>query len=299
MATYRNNATTPIGSTVTDASYRAWITQFKTALTSAGWTQSADTGQLNEATVTYPVAVSTFSGYHIYYLNDTLHASFPLYMKIQWGSGNALTRTQWKIQFGYATNGAGTFTGWTSPEFAMSFGGSTSVDTGSGTTGVCLASGGNGWGFFSFQYAASTTFANRPFFLVQRRFNTDGSLASSGDWCLLYQMTAVTGQSYMFSVERGTGNTWGGSNNFAFCMPVQQGQNNSTGGDTEVYRHYARMGPVRVAGAGCTYFLSEISTDATFALNVYGNTRTWLATGHGGMSYQNSNNNHCLAVLWE
>lgn len=299
MATYFNGATTAMPGTPTNASFQAWIAQFKTALLAGGWAQTSDTGQVDETTVLAPTVVSTWAGFHLYYLNDAYHATAPLIMKVTWGVGTAITRLSWKIQFGYATNGAGVFTGWSSAEFQLGLGSSGTYDTGSAVPGTFLASGGAGYGFFAAQYAVSATAANRPFFLLQRRPNPDGSIASGGDWSLLWSPTGAGPTiSGLFTAQRSTSLTL--ASNLYFCMPVA-GATLSTGGDTEVYQHYGRFGNLSAQTAGCasaTYMASEITTDATFNLNVYGSTRTWRATGRQGVSVTSSAS-HALAVVWE
>lgn len=290
MSTYWNTATAAVPTTLTNAAYQAWITEFKTALTATDWSRTSDTGQLDETTVTLPGALSTYSGYHVYYLNDSLHSTFPLYMKISWGIGSVANRLVWKFQFGYATNGAGAFTGWSSSEYIY-------ADTGSGSTGSCMASSATGFRFFSFNYGQGTTASTTNFFIVHRRFSS-GSAASSGDWGIILRDRAGYGVNITYGFERSTGRVLSLGKNI--CMPIGDATA-SSGSELELYRHFNRTGSLSGTGGSCTYFLSEVPTGTTFTANVYGVSHTWLATGLTGLSASASINvqQHSLAVVWE
>jgi hypothetical protein len=93
----------------------------------AGWVQTADTGQINYSTST--------SGYQIWGLNDTLQATHPWYLKITYnGGGNPF----FTFQLGTATDGAGNFTG---TQISTVF--SLSLNTGTGVFQRCYFSGAN------------------------------------------------------------------------------------------------------------------------------------------------------------
>ena len=65
----------------------------------AGWVQTADTGQINMST--------SMSGYQIWRLNDSLQSTAPWFMRITYGAVGAA----FNFQFGQATDGAGNLTG--------------------------------------------------------------------------------------------------------------------------------------------------------------------------------------------
>ena len=108
MTTYAPAAT--VFDQSSDAAFRAWIIEFHTLLTTAGLVNTSDTGQIDTATVTRPGAGSTSAGYKIYRFNDTLQATAPIFIKVEFGTGGSVTTPQIWLTVGTATNGAGSIT---------------------------------------------------------------------------------------------------------------------------------------------------------------------------------------------
>lgn len=97
----------------TDAAFRVWIAEAITLLfTTLGVTQTADTGQVNTATVTRPVVVNTVAGYVIGRFNDTAQSTSPIFFKLEFGTGTTQPTSPaiW-ITVGTGSNGSGTLTG--------------------------------------------------------------------------------------------------------------------------------------------------------------------------------------------
>lgn len=96
----------------TDANFRAWVQFISDNLQTAGFIKTADTGQVDTATVTRPLAVSTYQGYEIRRMDDALQASVPVFIKIEYGSlNNAATNPAIRLTIGTGSNGSGTITG--------------------------------------------------------------------------------------------------------------------------------------------------------------------------------------------
>lgn len=90
----------------TDAGYRAWIIDFHLLISTAGLVQTADTGQINTASVTRPAA-NNVNGYSIWRMPDS-----SLYFKFQFGTGaGATNQPRIQLQVGEGSNGSGTLTG--------------------------------------------------------------------------------------------------------------------------------------------------------------------------------------------
>ena len=97
----------------TDALFRAWgLFIHDTFVTTGGWINTSDTGQIDFTTVVKPAGVSTKSGYKIYRMNDTLQATSPVFIRIDFGSasGSANNPGFW-LTIGTGSNGTGTITG--------------------------------------------------------------------------------------------------------------------------------------------------------------------------------------------
>lgn len=109
-----------------DATFRTWGSSIAAALAACGLVKTADTGQIDWATVLKPSAVTTAAGYEIYRFNDTLQATRPVYLKVEYGTASiAATRTALWLTVGTGTNGAGTITGQASTRRQMAANSST------------------------------------------------------------------------------------------------------------------------------------------------------------------------------
>jgi hypothetical protein len=107
MATHSSTSTVPSNST--DANFRSWINFIHDLMIAAGWNQTADTGQINFATVTAPGAADTKQGYAIYEMTDALAATYPIIIKFAFGSGSATNNPGIWFAVGTHTDGAGNF----------------------------------------------------------------------------------------------------------------------------------------------------------------------------------------------
>lgn len=92
-----------------DATFRACVSGISTAL-QALFTKVTQTGEINTATVTKPAAANTAQGFEVYRLNDALHATAPVFFKIEYGSSStAATPTIW-LTVGKGADGSGNIT---------------------------------------------------------------------------------------------------------------------------------------------------------------------------------------------
>lgn len=97
----------------TNAKLRSWGSAISAALVASGLTVTADTGQVNWATVTHPGAINTKAGYEIYRFNDSLQGANPIYFRIDYGTGAPASGAgpcTW-LTVGTGSDGAGNITG--------------------------------------------------------------------------------------------------------------------------------------------------------------------------------------------
>ena len=94
-----------------NADFQAWVAGIHAQLSAVGLVQTADTGQINPATVATPGAGSTMQGYEIWRLNDALQSTAPVFIKVEYGSGGLATTPGFNFTVGTGSNGAGTLTG--------------------------------------------------------------------------------------------------------------------------------------------------------------------------------------------
>lgn len=94
-----------------DATFRACGKAISDALQAVGCIKTADTGQIDWATVARPL-VNTMAGYEIRQLPaGTLQTANPILLKIGYGCGYSLSGIGFTFQIGHTTDGAMTFTG--------------------------------------------------------------------------------------------------------------------------------------------------------------------------------------------
>lgn len=93
-----------------DVTFREWGLELSTKLAAAGLVQTADTGQINWATVTR-AGSNTDAGYEVWRMADTPQATAPVYFRIAYGTLGGTTAPSIKVTVGTGTDGAGTLTG--------------------------------------------------------------------------------------------------------------------------------------------------------------------------------------------
>lgn len=167
----------------TDALFRAWV-QFieDTLVTTGGWTNTADTGQMTIATATHPAATNTKVGYRVYAMADALQATAPVFLRIDYGSASFTSGTppaMW-LTIGTGSNGAGTITG-----IAFNGGASTiaNVQASAAATSACNSYGSADTARASFLLFVRAGAADQMVFTIER--SKDATGADTGDGVLL------------------------------------------------------------------------------------------------------------------
>src|SRR4051812_33630364 len=108
MTTFSLDNVTQTQDTTTLRAYATWL---RDSIRDSGWVQTADTGQLDPTTLTNPAANLIAGTYLMYRMDDALKDTFPVLMKVEFGTGGLATYTWTRITIGSTTNNAGTFTG--------------------------------------------------------------------------------------------------------------------------------------------------------------------------------------------
>jgi hypothetical protein len=265
-----NTSLTPSNST--DALFRLWGAAIKAALTAAGWTQTADTGQINWATVTAPVATNTAAGYEIWKMADGLTL---WYLKIEYGSGGTVTYPAIWITVGTGSNGGGTLTGQLSARFQLAAAAQSAT-----TPGSCAFAGGTSWFGMSLWYDQS---ANQTVTLMIGRIrDTAGDEADTGvvvfgssSAAHYHQVVPLTGSILALNTTT--------ISPFWPMMTPPSGLTTSLVGTTVgVYtlHPFAQVHFPSILG-GIAYFSGapDISAYATFVVERYGVNHTYLALG--------------------
>lgn len=108
----------------TDAEFRAWVAAVIAQLNAIGLVQTADTGQIDTATVTRPGGTNTQAGYAVFRFDDALQSSKPVFLRFGFGTGSSVNNPSLWLTLGTATDGAGNLSNLfrTAVQRTMSFG---------------------------------------------------------------------------------------------------------------------------------------------------------------------------------
>lgn len=284
----------------TDAGFRAWGSELSAKLQAAGLVQTADTGQINWTTVTRPGSVNNAAGYEIYRFDDALQATAPLYIKLEYGTGNVADRPCIWVSVGTGTNGAGTLTGSVSNRNTTSFFNTPGNDGVSRPSYLCVKDGFVG---LAWKYGLSTSYSDLKFYLFFAVARTvDDSGAETGDGFTIFrrnQSTTATGGTQVESVSYSAG-VQAAQNGYYAIVPGNVTASD-VGTDKQIYKCYGVMPRVRPIMQCCVCFKDEFGVGTTFTATLVGTTaRTYLSLGDG-MNYAAANRNvrYCDAMLWE
>ena len=97
------------GGSQTLATFKGWAEAFHNALIAVGLVQTSDTGQISFASITTLPGASVLVGYGIYRFNDTMQATAPLFVRVEYRT-DVNSRGRLDLIVGSATDGAGNLT---------------------------------------------------------------------------------------------------------------------------------------------------------------------------------------------
>jgi hypothetical protein len=139
-------------------------------LEAVGLLKTADTGQIDWATVLKPTGFNTYMGFEIRRFSDTLQATAPMFVKFEFGTGQ--NGPSIKMTVGTATDGAGTFVGNTTSTKNMSVTGGTIVNP-------TYVSGDGGRVSVAFNVGGAATYKQMAF-SIERLKDSDGTPNANG-----------------------------------------------------------------------------------------------------------------------
>jgi hypothetical protein len=270
----------------TDALFRAWINEIHTAITAFGWVRTADTGQIDFATVARPAAINTFQGYAIYRMDDALQATAAVFLRIDFGTGSATDAPALKIRLAIGgTDGAGNLTGNVSTSQTLNtsgVGAATPMRTAGSTSSFRMQWGG--------ELSATQTLC----FAIERDLDSSGAETSLGVNVLTEGSTTYASQFIETAGGLGTAE--------ARWYAMINGQASQAG------RGFVGVGPVRcVLGlfrnpmkTVVLFARGDFATNSTGPIVIYGVSRTYLFMGlTAGLAINTWNANCGIAFLWE
>lgn len=287
-----NTYTTLVAHT-TDAEFRAWGSALAASLATAGLVQTADTGQINWATVTRTASTNVAQGYEIYRFNDALQGTYPLFLKIEYGTGGSTTGPGMWLTVGTGTNGAGTLTGTASTRVTLHGNNAPASTVTAYPTYVCVK---NGYvGVILKAGGLSSTPNAICFFAVARTVDDTG--AETGDGYTVFRRNTTQMGAQSVSVSNATSFT-----ESTFYSVVHMAPTSSlVGSDKQVYKCYTIQPRVRPVLQMATVIATEYPSATSFTATLVGATARTYLSGGTGLTNAGANNSasYCHAMLWE
>lgn len=275
-----------------DATFREWGSEFSTLLSMIGLVQTADTGQINWATVTRP-GVNTEAGFEIWRFDDALQATSPIYIRFGYGTGTAVNRSRIQMTVGVGTNGAGVITpdgSWTIENVS----GASTNDIDDTTRNSYFCYDGGTLGFFW-----KTGTSSRACLTITRTVDADGVYDGDGAMIVAYGNNRITTACMSFVGTPSITTKRTSTRTAQVCHWPQAAATSIVGSDQQVacmYGTYPRFRP-HIGLVGCLH--TEFGSGVTFTATMVGTTpHTYLANPDNDNLFDASDTLKS-AILWE
>lgn len=279
-----------------DATFRAWGSAVSANLAAVGLVQTADTGQINWATVTK--GGGGVAGYEIWRFNDALQASAPVFMKIGYGTGNLTSVPAIFLQVGTGSNGSGGLIGTVTtgnPKIGY-------TNSGGATTPKACAMSYNGRSFAFFGFDQTVGSNPQMFMAVSRTYDTSGNYDGNGLQVYyfangLYSVLTTQALNYPNAVALPVAS----EGNYSFVPGSINLTTTQVGTSPQVYAHWASIPSTVLIPGMVTVVATDIVPNTTFSVAIAGATvRTYLrinANWYGAIAPASTNT--ALAMIWE
>lgn len=263
----------------------AAINEVHTILSTAGLTQTTDTGQIALSGNTWVNAAATSYGYEIWKFPDALQSTTPIYIRVDYKSGSSASYPYFAFTVGGSTDGAGTLTttaGPTTGPIGLNVG--SSLNTSSpinsyacytdSTFALVLGKGAYLTGSNNVAFAS---------FVIDRPRSSTG-VAQSGGFLLSYAVPGSTGVTnrHWYGV-----NTLATTNYAAVHYPNPNITGTVEGTSINVMRAYMATPGIHPSLGYLGYFTTEIADLTPQTFTVLGSSHTYMPMG---TSFNNLNN---------
>lgn len=273
---------------VDDASFRNWGSRLCAALEAVGFIKTADTGQIDWTTVTKP-AISTYQGYEIRRLSDTLQSSVPIYAKIEFGAATTATYPKMRITLGRGTDGAGNITGIPATQVVLT------CASQNATAYDCYVSGGEGYVAFGMFVTGTSSYV--LLFYIARPRDAGGTINNKG-FNIVGQSGSTFTQQWYPAVGSPMPNTPMAG---PFCTGPKVGTG-SFGTTVGVFPVFTYMGyAAHPDGVGIAYFPADMAGGGVVVtLQMFGANHDFVTGGAAGTGFINGNSTvSSLLLRWE
>lgn len=283
-----------------DATFRVWGSDLSSKFAAAGLVQTADTGQINWATVTRPGAIA-FAGYEIWRFADALQAAAPVFVKVEYGTSNNAATPALRLSVGTATNGAGTLTGLVTSQL-LSYAATTLASTTTNYPSYITHSP----GFFGLAFklgAASGGTLSLMGFTVQRSVNNSGTPTATAVMLITgggsNQETSPSLVSMINYATSQVTNTMDGNDLGIIPMRLTS---SLVGLDPQIFLTWMALPKMTPNIGTCVYIKAEVPNGTEFDLALVGTTpRHYIAVGNAvrSLCFHGAGIVRGAAMLWE
>lgn len=255
-----------------DDDFRAWGGELSAKLSEVGLVQTADTGQINWSTVTRP-SVSAAAGYEIWRFNDTLQATAPILIKVEYGTAGSAVYPQMWATVGTSSNGSGTLTGTLSGRNLICHQGG--VFSGNTPSYLCSVPGHFGLAWKIGALAGVGT----ALFVVARTHDASGAPTATGAIVYFGVTNMVTNRIITQSLRfAATASAYAYSD--VYSIVPGQVSSSVVGSNPQVFAHFGISPEVWTVPTMATVLLSEVPQFSSFPVAMVGSTqRTLLSLG--------------------
>lgn len=283
-----------------NAGLRSWAGAIEDLFNASGWLQSTDTGQTAAASLVTTVVAGTVYGYQIWHMNDTLQATVPVFVKLEFGSSPTWGGNYglW-ISIGTGSDGIGNITGDLAGRIAMNASSANSAATstpfkGSGDANRIVLSCGSG----SINYG-------RFMVSIERSKANDGTDSSDGVFLFLDAGSGTGGATLplrlaQYRFLRFVDNTLANSTTTGTICPTASswtGRGSTVG---VCPMRYFGGGPSNPGTNLVTYISGDTGAGVSVPVSLYGIVKTYMPLGSGVVgTVVPGITNSTLMIRWE
>jgi hypothetical protein len=260
-------------SNASDATFRVWGKALSDALQAVGCIKTADTGQIDWATVAR-AAINTYAGYEIRQLPASAwQTACPVLIKIEFGAGTTQTFAAIKVTLCKTTDGAGTPTGIISSSALL-------INTATSTTATdCFVSCGDDYVSWSLWVTAASTLGQQ--FYIARPKTAAGVATNNGASMIALASNYSFAQwlplvGVAFPATPATG----------FCCSGPKVGTGTYGSYVGVFPIFSYQGyAAHPDGIGIAYFIADIATGGVeTTIEIFGVNHTFITGAPGASS---------------
>lgn len=246
-------------------------------------------------------STNTEAGYAVFYLNDSLHATAPIYIRFGFGTGIETSIPRIRVTVGTSTNGSGVLGGTALSTITSIHGNAAMTSDVARTSYLCCVTG-----FFGMSWKVGASIVEAGFFIC-RSCDTDGTPNATG--AIAHWADSTVGgwtkrQMFRFATAPAayTAATSVYTGALGLC-PAGMSGSGLTGGDAQAFLGWMGVPEVSPIFGVCGVFADELTIGGTFSATLLGSTaRTFITLSNsfgpfgpipGGLGKLN------CAMLWE